>query len=80
MNNTEHSLLMCVDHNKWWRHGTCGTQQITCQVWFIFYATWSHKNVQQHTIKGNYVALPHRMAKLSTEEHNEHRLVEKYEV
>ena len=28
--------LIFVDHNNWWRHGTCGTQQMICHVWLIF--------------------------------------------
>ena len=31
------------------------------------------QNVEQRDIKGDYVALPHRKARFSTEEHNEHR-------
>ena len=30
------------------------------------------QNVQQRNIKVNYIALPHRMARFSIEEHNEH--------
>ena len=37
-----------------------------------FCLTSSHKSTQQRNIKGDYVALTHRMASFSTEEHNEH--------
>ena len=71
---------MCVDHKNWWRHGTCDTQQKFVKSGSFLRDIVVQKNVPQRNIKGSYVALPHRMARFSIKEHNEHRWVDKYEV
>ena len=58
MNNTKHSHSLCVDHNNWWRHGTCGTQQLICQAWFIFTRPCRTKISSNATLKGIMLRYP----------------------
>ena len=47
-----------MGHNNWWRHGTCGTQQMACQVWFIFRRLRRTKMSSSAKLKGIMFCYP----------------------